>query len=181
MSRALENMSFEELLEITKKMESENEDLVKTNKKMEARLNDMQFQLDQMKRLIYGYKRERFIKNADENQLTLPFDVPPETEVEKQQETITYTRTKTKRKNHPGRMSLPDNLPVKEIVIEPEEDTTGMKCIGQEITDQLEIIPAKLFIQRYIRNKYIKSEDEEGLTHKGIIAPLRKEWQDLDF
>src|SRR6056297_978559 len=104
MSRALENMSFEELLEITKKMESENEDLVKTNQKMEARLNDMQFQLDQMKRLIFGFKRERFIKNTDENQLTLPFDVPPETEVEKQQETITYTRTKTKRKNHPGRM-----------------------------------------------------------------------------
>jgi len=172
MSRALENMSFEELLEITKKMESENEDLVKTNQKMEVRLNDMQFQLDQMKRLIFGFKRERFIKNTDENQLTLPFDVAPETEVEKQQETITYTRTKTKRKNHPGRMSLPDNLPVKEIVIEPEEDTTGMKCIGQEITDQLEIIPAKLFIQRYIRNKYIKSEDEEGLTHKGVIAPL---------
>lgn len=165
-------MSFEELLEITKKMESENEDLVKTNQKMEARLNDMQFQLDQMKRLIFGFKRERFIKNTDENQLTLPFDVPPETEVEKQQETITYTRAKNKRKNHPGRMSLPDHLPVKEIVIEPEEDTTGMKCIGQEITDQLEIIPAKLFIQRYIRNKYIKSEDEEGLTHKGIIAPL---------
>jgi transposase len=80
--------------------------------------------------------------------MTLPFDVKQETKPEKQQETITYTRSKNKRENHPGRMSLPDHLPVEEIVIEPEEDTTGMKCIGKEVTDQLELIPAKLFIKR---------------------------------
>ena len=56
--------------------------------------------------------------------------LPEETQPEKQEETITYVRKKTKRVNHPGRMALPSHLPVKEIVIEPEEDTTGMKCIG---------------------------------------------------
>jgi len=47
-----------------------------------------------------------------------------------------------------------------------------MKCIGEEVTDQLELIPAKLFIKRYIRPKYIKAEDDEALNHKGIIADL---------
>lgn len=38
----------------------------------------MQFQIDQMNRLLYGAKRERFISDKDENQLTLPLDVPQE-------------------------------------------------------------------------------------------------------
>ena len=172
-------MGFDELLVATKKLEEQNANLEKeyTNLKtqkasLESKVSQMQFQIDQMKRLLFGAKRERFIQNQDENQMALPFDVPQETEVEKQQETITYVRSKTKRENHPGRMPLPDHLPVEEIVIEPKEDTTGMKCIGKEVTDQLELIPAKLFIKRYIRPKYIKPQDEETLTYKGVIADL---------
>lgn len=157
-------MSFDELLKVNKEQESKLESY-------EAKLNQMQFQLDQMKRLLFGAKRERFIPNQDENQMTLPFDVEAEEGPEKQQEVITYVRSKTKRENHPGRLPLPGHLPVEEIVIEPKEDTTGMKCIGKEVTDQLELIPAKLFIKRYIRPKYIKPQDEE-LTYKGVIAEL---------
>lgn len=165
-------MSSEELLGVIKKLESEKVTLESKNSKLESELFNLQFRVDQLNRLLYGSKRERFVKNEDENQMTLPFDVPEETQPEKQQETITYVRTKTKRINHPGRMALPSHLPVEEIIIEPEEDTTGMKCIGREVTDQLELVPAKLFIKRYIRPKYIKPEDEETLTHTGVIAPL---------
>jgi len=165
-------MSSEELLGVIKKLESEKVTLESKNSKLESELFNLQFRVDQLNRLLYGSKRERFVKNEDENQMTLPFDVPEETQPEKQQETITYIRTKTKRINHPGRMALPSHLPVEEIIIEPEEDTTGMKCIGREVTDQLELVPAKLFIKRYIRPKYIKPEDEETLTHTGVIAPL---------
>jgi transposase len=149
MTKVLENMSFEELLQVNKKLFSENLNL-------ESKVADLQFQVEQMNRLLYGAKRERFIKNADENQMSLPFEVETEQEPEKQQETITYVRNKTKRTNHPGRMTLPSHLPVKEVVIEPEEDTTGMKCIGKEITEQLDFTPAKLSVIRYIRPKYIK-------------------------
>lgn len=165
MSKALENMNIEQLKGVIKTLETQNSSL-------ESRINEMQFHIDQMTRLLFGSKRERFIKDQDENQLSLPFDAQPETEPEKQQETITYVRSKAKRKNHPGRLPLPDHLPVEEIVIEPEEDTTDMKCIGKEVTDQLELIPAKLFIKRYIRPKYIKADDDESLNYKGVIADL---------
>lgn len=158
-------MSFEELLQVNKKLLSENLTL-------ESRVADLQFRIDQINRLLYGAKRERFVKNADENQMTLPFEVETEQEPEKQQETITYVRNKTKRVNHPGRMTLPSHLPVKEVVIEPQEDTTGMKCIGKEITEQLDFTPAKLSVIRYIRPKYIKLEDDQTLTHKGVIGKL---------
>jgi transposase len=165
MLTAYENMTFDRLLEVAQKQES----LINAQ---EARINEMQFQIDQMKRLLFGARRERFVKDVDENQLTLPFEVEEEKAPEKQQEVVTYVREKVKRENHPGRLALPAHLPVEEIIIEPKEDTTGLKCIGKEVTDQLELVPAKLYIKRYIRPKYIKPTDEENLNHKGIIADL---------
>lgn len=165
-------MSYEELLEASKKLESGLSNAESEKSLLESKIAQLQFRIDQMNRLLYGSKRERFIKDADEHQMTLPFDVVEETAPEKQEETITYVRKKSKRINHPGRMALPGHLPVKEIVLEPEEDTTGMKCIGKEVTDQLELVPARLFIKRYIRPKYIKPENEDTLTQTGVIAGL---------
>jgi len=158
-------MSYEDLLQVSKNLLLEKSEL-------ESKVSDLQFRIEQLNRLFNGSKRERFVKNNDENQMSLPFEVEVEQEPEKQQETITYVRNKTKRKNHPGRMPLPSHLPVKEVVIEPEEDTTGMKCIGREITEQLDYSPAKLSVIRYIRPKYINLEDDETLTHKGVIGKL---------
>ena len=165
-------MTYQQLLEANKNLEAQVEFMEAKVVDMEAQISQMQFQIDQMNRLLYGAKRERFVQNIDENQLTLPFEVEQDEAPEKQQEVITYVRAKGKRENHPGRLALPSHLPVEEIVIEPREDTAGLKCIGKEVTDQLELIPAKLFIKRYIRPKYIKPEDETSLNHTGIIANL---------
>lgn len=148
------------------------EELLEHSLEQESRIMDMQFQIDQFKRLLFGAKRERFISNQEDGQLSLPFDVEPLPDPEVQKEEVSYTRKKAKRENHPGRMPLPDHLPVEETIIEPEEDTTGMKCIGKEVTDQLELVPAKLFIKRYIRPKYIKPDQTDPLNCKGVIAPL---------
>lgn len=112
-------------------LESQKSELESRNSEMEARLNQMQFQIDQMSQL-YGVKQECYIGEGDEKQIVLPFDVEPLPEPEKQQETISDVRSKSKWENHPGRISLPSNLPVEEIIIEPGEDTTGMKCIGRK-------------------------------------------------
>jgi hypothetical protein len=70
MSDAYKNMTFEELLEVVEKQE--------------ALISEMHFQIDQMKRLLFGAKRERFVKDNDENQLTLPFEVEQDETLEKQ-------------------------------------------------------------------------------------------------
>ncbi len=179
MSKELENTEKEYLLgEISnlklqnKQIESQKDSLQSKVNYLQSKANYLQFQLDQYKRMVYGSKRERFIPDADKKQMRLPFDVEPLHEAEEEEKTITYKRKTKKRMNHPGRMPLPDHLPVEEIIIEPQEDTSDMKCIGKEVTDKLEVIPAKLFIKRYIRNKYIKMEGGIGLEHKGVIAPL---------
>ncbi len=179
MSMALENMSFDELLVASKKLQGQNTNLeiehtnLETQKaSLESKVANMQFQIDQLTRLLFGVKRERFISNENHDQMELPFDVEQTKPGPEKTEEISYTRKKKERKNHPGRLPLPDHLPVEEIIIEPKEDTSGMKCIGKEVTDQLELVPAKLFIKRYIRPKYIKPEDNGSLNYKGVIAEL---------
>src|SRR5690606_26197270 len=42
----------------------------------------------------------------------------------------------------------------KEIVLQPEEDTTQMVQIGQEVSESLQYQPSRYYIQRIIRPKY---------------------------
>lgn len=142
-----------------------------------ARNNALKFELDQLRRLIFGSKRERFVSNQDVRQLNLEFEpkaaeVEEEVKAERERIRINYERKKPQKK-HEGRLSLPAHLPVVETVMEPEEDTTGMVCIGHEITEELDLTPASLHINRIIRPKYITKEDALG-NQKQVIAQLNR-------
>ncbi len=143
-------------------------------KQNEEKIKYLQFEIDQMKRLMFGAKRERFISNTDLGQMTLPFDVPQEPAIEQPVEKIEYTRTKPSRENHHGRLELPSHLPVEEIVIEPEQSTEGLKCIGQEITSELDYTPARLFVRKYIRNKYALPGGEGVIIGELPVRPIEK-------
>lgn len=57
------------------------------------------------------------------------------------------------------RLKLPENLPRKDVIIDIENkicpnDGDELKCIGEEISEKLEIIPAKVLVVRTIRKKY---------------------------
>jgi transposase len=126
-----------------------------------SKINTLEFQLKELRRLIFGTKRERFIAAENPFQQKLPFEEIQEQEkVEVETEEVKFNRKK-KENNHQGRLSLPDHLEVKETIIEPDVDTTGMICIGKEITDQLEFNPGSLFIQRTIRPKYALSKNKQ--------------------
>lgn len=109
----------------------------------------LQNQLDQLLKLIYGKKSERFIHNITAEQLSIFAQEEPEARSQSEKEKITYERNKPA--HHPGRNAIPDHLPVVEVIIEPEEDTTGLKRIGEEITATLEYTPASLVRKVTIR------------------------------
>jgi len=94
-----------------------------------AKISSLEQQLAQLYKLINGFKSESFVTQAVIDQLSLFGEDPVEEIEEAPQETITYTRDK---KKHQGRNALPENLPVREVIIEPQEDTTGLKKIGEE-------------------------------------------------
>jgi hypothetical protein len=101
----------------------------------------------QLKRMIFGSKSERFIPD-DPGQLSLGLDIDQQQETEQQEtEDISYKRNKSKKKKEiPVRLPLPSHIRREEIVIEPEEDTTGGKRIGEEVTEVLEYIQGKFYV-----------------------------------
>ena len=78
-----------------------------------------------------------------------------------------------KRKNR-----WPENLPVVEEVIEPEPvkaQPEAWRCIGQEVSEQLDYEPARFLRRRTIRKKYVHRTDADRAP---VIAALPERLQD---
>jgi transposase len=92
-----------------------------------------------------------------------------EAEIEKQAAAAPMAKAKAARPRQPR---VPEHLPLIEEVIEPEEVTAApqeWRCMGEEITEQLDYEPARFLRRRLIRKKYVKRD----LPHQPpIIAPL---------
>jgi transposase len=169
---ALEHLSKNELIRAIEKLENKNQYLVQEILHLRAKVA-------RYEHMNFAQKRERFI---DPNQATLPFELPEEEKQKLEAQTtekISYERKKPAASKHAGRQPLPEHLPVEEVHIQPEEDTTGMVCIGTEVTDELEYKPASYFIRRYIRYKYARKDKEKvvigalpsRVIDKGIAGP----------
>lgn len=136
---------------------------------LQGKYNALRHELDQLKKLLFGAKSERMGGSPappPEQMALWEENVRPEPAMEE----VTYTRRKPKKAHH-GRASLPDHLPVEEIVMEPQDiDTVGLERIGEEVTETLDYRPGKLVIIRRIRPKYARSEADGSTTV--IIADL---------
>ena len=155
-------------------LETEKSNLETEKSQLESKVNYLNFQLEQLRRMIFGSKSERFIAANNPEQLQLPFEVDAQEVVQEVApilEQISYEREKKAKKDHPGRLALPSHLPVTEIILEPTEDVSQMQFIGNEITDELDYVPGKLKINRYIRPKYITPENQD-LKQEVKIASL---------
>lgn len=140
--------------------------------KLEARYNALEHRFEQLLKLVHGFKSERFVPASAPEQMELfeggadVLDSVGTEEVEKQE--ITYERRK--KKKHPGRTKLPDHLPVRQEIIEPEEDTTGMVKIGEEITRKVEHTPGTLEIIEYVRPKYARPAADQTDDKPAIVV-----------
>ena len=121
----------------------------------------LKYEMAQLRRLIFSSKTERFVANAiGDNQGSLFAETKEENAAKEKEittEKISYNRKKVN-KNHKGRNKIPEHLPIQEVIIEPEEDTTGMKKIGEEITETLEYTPASLVKKIIRRPKYATAD-----------------------
>ena len=136
-------------------------------------------ELDQLKKMIFGSRQERFVANsADSTQMAmgLESEVVAATSLVNAKK-IEYIRSKVILTNpatsHQGRMKLPEHLERKEIlvdVVHPE----GSRQIGQEITEELEYQPGKLYVNRFIRPKYVNPDNQRILIAQMPERPLPK-------
>lgn len=136
-------------------VQKENIELSEKVANLTAELLYYKHELAQLKRMIFGSKSERHI-GFDPSQLNLGLDVETVEQPERETEQITYTRNKSDNKKGSAiRLALPAHLYREEHVIEPREDITGARKIGEVVTEILEYTPGKFYVQKYVRPKYV--------------------------
>ena len=125
---------------------------------------------EQLQKMVFGVKSERFVPVSIPGQLTLGLDIQEIEAPIQEEETISYTRKKNGEVPASGhaRLPIPANIPRVEVVIEPTEDLTGAIKIGEEITEILDYKPGRLFVKKFIRPKYKMPEVENVI----VIAEL---------
>lgn len=158
----------------------QEKDLV--NAELRSQIKLLQWELAQLKRMIFGSKSERFSPVSLPGQMTLGMDVETKQEATKPATVKVEAHERTKKdqdKKHPVRLPFPAHLHREDIRIRPEGDLSEYVFIGEEITEELELVAAKLFVKRYIREKYAR-KDGEGVVisalpsrviDKGMFGP----------
>ena len=147
-------------------------------------VNLLQEQMRLMKLRMFGSSSEAMQQGQQEL-----FAMPeaPAVQDESVVEPVSVTRRKADRSKHPGRNELPAHLPreIVEIPV-PAEERTCPECgaekqtIGHETSEQLDVVPAKLFV-REIRREVCACKSCQGQVStapvpsqpipKGLAAP----------
>jgi len=137
------------------------------NEAQQFTIQNLQLQLLQLKKLVYGSRHEKFVSTTDQNVPTL-FDVPAIAEViTTATTTVTYEKTnKQLQPNHKGRNSFPDTLRREEQILYPQgTDLSTAKKIGEDVTETLVFIPCELFVKKVVRPKLL-----EAVTNRIVQA-----------
>ncbi|MFC1746281.1 IS66 family transposase [Candidatus Riflebacteria bacterium] len=145
--------------------------------KKNAEIERLQEQVTFLNFQLYGRKSEKSLKE-NSNQLSF-FDLPENPLEDESIETETVNIPEHIRRKK-GRRKLPENLPRIDVIHDISEEEKRCACghqmnrFGEDVSEKLDIIPAKIRVIRHIRPKYA-CKNCEGLEDDGptikIAAP----------
>lgn len=144
------------------------DELLRTYEALESKYRVLFEFTSYLKRMLFGRKSEKRIGADNSLQGTL-FDMAPEAElVETPREVVTYERKKPSSKSgHAGRNPFTEDMPAEErVILHEAADPDTMERIGESVTEQLSMKPARLFVKRFIYPKY-----KDPLTGLILQAP----------
>lgn len=158
-----------ELLKKSNRLEQENELLREEVRLLKAKLFG-----------ATGEKRSRL--SAGEQPSLFDLDEAEDTE-EKEGDDDSETITKQRRKPRGKRKPIPDHFPRREIIHDIPEDQKTCACgserkrISEEVSEQIDVIPARVEVIKHIRPKYACPccEGAESTDGTVIIAPPPKQ------
>ena len=124
----------------------------------QRRIEQLEHAMDVLLRQRYGPRSERL----DPNQLRLFTEESDEAATSQETDVVPESPAKPKRTwKRLGRQTLPEHLPRVPVVIElSEQERACPGCGGlrahfdDEISEQLDYVPASLFVRQFIRRKY---------------------------
>lgn len=174
----LESISKEELIELLAEKEkiitAQEQNLTERNQdiiKQKEKVAELTTQVKLLEEYVALAKQRQFAAKSEKiniNQLSF-FDEAsapnPEAllKAEEEIQVASFTRKK------PGRKALPKELPRKPVVYDLAESEKICSCgcelsyIGDEKSEQLEIIPAKIYVIQHLRKKYACKKCEETI------------------
>jgi transposase len=144
-----------------------------TIESLDLEIERLEMELRLLRQKMYGPRSERKVVVEPEVQGHLFNEAEVTAKEEEAAEEIEVIEYKRKKKG--GRRSLPDNLPRIEQVHDIGEDEKVCGCgnrlsrIGEEVTEELDIIPRQCRVIRHIRPKYACRKCEGLESGKGAV------------
>ena len=140
----------------------------KTREELALEIVRLRHQVSDLSRMLFGQSSERFegakkeevVSKSGEGQ-----NPKPQTRKKEAPKPVNI---------HPGRAPLPASLERREVIIEPTENVEGMKCIGEEVTEELVYEPGYFWVRRYVRRKYVDQKTEKILIGELPARPIDK-------
>jgi transposase len=170
------------LLERIEKLTQSQEELKTENQKLRFNILKLKETVKLLKLLHFGKKSE---KRTQEDTRTMSlfneaedtaFSQNDEKQIAEVTETTEVPAHKRKRRKKVGRKPFDQSLPRKVVEYDiPEEEKTccgkEMTCIGEDVTERLEIVPAQVCVTQERKKKYVcktcqglEREDEKGVV-----------------
>jgi len=148
------------------KVAEQEEELVRLRRENEL----LRQKIDHLSRKIFGCSSEKL----SPDQLQLLLELAGAEEEEAQKETLDEPEPvrATKRSRKERKPRIPDHLPVIEEIIDPEPvkaQPEKWRCIGQEVTEQLDYEPARFICRRVIRRTFTHRTEKDFAP---VTAPL---------
>jgi len=160
-------MNHEELL-------AEYQRLKERTAQLEAENLQLRELIAQLRRELFGSKADKLTKEQEEQLKALDQDL----QVQAQRpvpvsDQVLEHEARTDRRPRQRRHPLPDHLETETVTIEPDEKVCPccgkpLEKIGEEVSEEIDLIPAKLIRRRTVRPKYACRCGEAGVK----IAPL---------
>ena len=150
-------------------MERQLEETCSTTEELQRSYSCLKEEYLALKRLFFGPRRER-LPEAPGQQHLFDADAPPPLPDESTDPPPGEDLPPAQARKGHGRQPIPDDLPRRDVLhdVPQEERTCGCgrdkARIGEDVTEQLEYEPGKLFVFRHIYPKYACSCCKDGVT-----------------
>jgi transposase len=161
-------------------LERQLDEFVATTEEMQRSYACLKEEYLVLKRMLFGPRRER-LPEAPGQQHLFDDGAPPPPPDESIPPVADEESPARQRKKGHGRRQIPDHLPRKDVPhdVPPEELICGCgrekSRIGEDVTEQLEYEPGKMYVLRHIYPKFACSCCKDGVTSaERAVSPIER-------
>ncbi len=147
-------------------------------KTLQARIQELEDQVSHLTRMLFGRRSEKCPDDPNQGLLFGGLAAADEAEEGTEEDEEEAPPRRRRRRRHRGRGPLPAHLPRHTHEIHPPDAECTCSCcaiakkiIGQEVTEELEVIPAQFFVNRYVRYTYACPNGCDGEVSIGMLPP----------